>query len=75
LVKDIIVTLAKHLESGARMEEWVGLDLNRFSSRGKATLNLQAGKQRRARYNSLFAQRDPALKYALLVGGLFEVQN
>jgi hypothetical protein len=63
-VKDIIVALAKHLESGASMEQWVGLDFDRFLNRGKATLKLQVGKQR-ARYGSLFAQRDFDSKYVL----------
>jgi hypothetical protein len=67
LVKDIIVALAKHLESGVSMEKWVGLDLDRFLSHGKATLNPQAGKQKRAHYGSLFAQRDFDSKYVLLV--------
>jgi hypothetical protein len=58
LVKDIIILLAKHLESGARMEEWVGLDLDRFLSSGKVTSNPRVGKQRRAHYGSLFAERD-----------------
>ena len=58
LVKDIITSLAKHLESGARMEEWVGLDLDRFLSDGKTTSNSRVGRQRRAHYGSLFAERD-----------------
>ena len=58
LVKDIIVTLAKHLESGAKIEEWVGLNLDRFLSGSKAALDPQAWKQRKTRYGSLFAQRD-----------------
>jgi hypothetical protein len=63
-VKDIIVALARHLESGARIEAWVGLDLDRFLTRGKAALNPQVGKERRARYGSLFAQREIDSKYA-----------
>lgn len=74
-MKDIIVALAKHLGSGARIEEWVGLDFDRFLSRGKIALNPQAGEQRRARYGSLFAQRDFDLKYVLSVGDLLEVKK
>lgn len=74
LVKGIIVALAKHLESGAKIEEWVGLNLDRFLSHEKATSNPQRGnaKQRRARYNSLFAERDFELRYVLSEGDPFE---
>ena len=74
-MKDIIVALAKHLESGTRMEEWVGLNIDRFLSRGKVTVGSQVGNQRRARYGSLFAQRDFDLRYVLSVGDLLEIQK
>lgn len=77
LVKDIIVALAKHLESGAKIEEWVGLDLDRFLSNEKVALDLQhrSGKQRRARYGSLFAEREFDSRYVLSVGDPFEVRK
>ena len=73
LVKDIIVALAKHLESGSRMEEWVGLNLDRFLSRGKIALNPKTGK--RTRYNSLFLQRDFDTMYVLSARSPFQVQE
>lgn len=57
LVKDIIVALAKHLDSGAGMESWVGLNLDLFLNSEKGVVNSYVGK-RRAHYGSLFAQRD-----------------
>ena len=77
LVKDIIVALAKHLESGLKIEEWVGLDTDRFLSRGKIALKPQlAGvKQRRARYESLFAQREFGSGYVLSVGDPFRARK
>jgi hypothetical protein len=72
-VKDIIVALAKHLESGFKMEEWVGLDTDRFLSHGRVILNPQRGgtKQRRAHYDSLFVQREFDSRYVLSVGDPF----
>ena len=69
LVKEIIVALGKHLESGAKIEEWVGLDLDQFLSHEKVTSNSQRRdvKQRRLHYDSLFAERDFDLRYVLLV--------
>ena len=75
LVKDIIVALAKHLESGAKMEQWVGLDFDRFLNRGKVALNLPVGKQRSARYGSLFARQDFDSKYVLSTGDLLRVRK
>lgn len=76
-MKDIIVTLAKHLESGAKSEEWVGLDIGRFLSRAKVIVNPQRGgtKQRRAHYDSLFAQREFDSRYVLSVGDPFGARN
>ena len=74
-MKDIIVALAKHLESGAKMEQWVGLDFDRFLDRGKVALNLPVGKQR-ARYGSLFARQDFDSKYVSSAGEISsESQN
>lgn len=77
MVKGIIVALAKHLESGAKIEEWVGLDPDLFLSRERATPNHQHGgaKQRRAHYDSLFAERDFELRYALLMGGRLKADS
>jgi len=76
-VKDVIVALAKHLESGLKIEEWVGLDTDRFMSHGKIALKPQLGdvKRRRARYESLFAQREFDSRYVLPVGDPFGAQN
>lgn len=57
LVKDIIVALAKHLDSGAGMDSWVGLDPDRFLNGERGVMNSHVGK-RKTRYGSLFAQRD-----------------
>ena len=75
MVEDVIVALAKHLESGAKIGEWVGLDLDRFLSHDTATSNLQRwdAKRRRAHYKSLFAERDFDSRYVLSVGDPFEV--
>ena len=68
-MKGIIVALAKHLESGAEIEQWVGLNLDQFLSREKVTSNPQRGgaKQRRVHYDSLFAERDFDSRYVLSV--------
>ena len=60
LVKDIIVALAGHLNSGLKIEEWVGLNLNRFLSHDQVITDPQRGgtKRQRAHYDSLFAQRE-----------------
>ena len=71
LVKDIVVTLAKHLESGIKIEEWVGLDIDRFMSHGRSNLQRGGMKQRRAHYDSLFAQRESDSRYVLSVGDPF----
>ena len=73
-MKEIIVTLAKHLDSGAKIGEWVGLNPDRFLSHGKIALNPQHGgmKQGRAHYDSLFAERDFDPRYVLSVGGTSE---
>lgn len=72
-MKDIIIALAKHLESGVKIEEWVGLDTDRFLSHGKTASKFQLGgtKPRRARYNSLFIQREFDSRYVLSVGDPF----
>jgi len=77
LVKDIIVALAQHLESGAKIEEWVGLNPDHFLSHEKVSWNPQrgGGKHRRAHYDSLFAERDFDSRYVLSVGDLFRVEN
>lgn len=73
-MKEIIVALAKHLDSGAKIGEWVGLNVDQFLSHGKIALNPQHGgmRQRRAHYDSLFAERDFDPRYVLSVGGTFE---
>ena len=66
--------LAKHLDSGAKIEDWVGLNLDRFLSHGKVASNPQRGdvKQMRAHYDSLFAERDFDPRSVLSVGDVFE---
>ena len=76
-MKDIIVALAKHLESGLKIEEWVGLDTDRFLSHGKVALKSQLGdvKRKRARYDSLFAQPEFDSGYVLSVGDPFRARK
>ena len=59
-MKDIIVALAEHLDSGLKIEAWVGLDIDRFLSHERVITNPQRGgtKRQRAHYDSLFAQRE-----------------
>lgn len=76
-MKGIIVALAKHLESGAKIEEWVGLDPDRFLNYGMGALNPQHGgaKRRRAHYDSLFAERDFESRYVLSVGARSKIDS
>lgn len=69
-MKDIIVALARLLGSGAKIEEWVGLNPDRFLSHEKVSWNPQGGggKQRRAHYDSLFTEREFDSRYVLSVG-------
>lgn len=73
-MKDIIVALAKHLDSGAGVESWVGLNLDRFLNTEKGAVNSHVGK-RRAHYGSLFAQRDFDLGCVSSTMCLFEAQR
>lgn len=59
-MKDIIVALAEHLDSGLKIGAWVGLDIDRFLNHGQIIANPQHGgtKRQRAHYDSLFAQRE-----------------
>ena len=76
-MKDIIVALAKHLESGVKIEKWVGLDLDRFLSHETVASNPQRGVmgKKRAHYDSLFAQREFDSGYVLSVGDLYEARK
>ena len=73
-MKDIIVALAGHLDSGLKLEEWVGLDLDRFLNHDQVITDPQRGGtiRQQTHYDSLFAQREFDSRCVLSEVDLFE---
>lgn len=57
LVKDVIVLLARHLESDSGLDNWIGMPVERFFKTDASAFHVQKIARHKPQYTSLFAAR------------------